>query len=697
MTPAPNLPAEKWPQIKALFFAALDQPTGERASFLNRQTEQDLELREIVATMLDAHQREVSGFELEPTGELYPNRFGPYRVTSLVATTLSTLVLRAERDDGQFEQTVAIKLIQPSAVSPQILYRLETERQILATLNNPAICRLLDSGQLSTGQHYLILEWIEGVPFLEHAKLLDQRAKLLLFREICLVIESAHHLLIVHRDLKPAHILVTPQGNLKILDFGIAKLLQSNSHIDSLATQPGHSPLTPAYASPEQWRGDPATPSFDIFSLGILFAELLTGQHPFGTSPALPHEWASRIHAGQPQGLRLIKGDLQAIARKALEVNPSHRYATVESFRNDIENYLDSRPLLARPNSLLHDSALWIRRNRRYLIPLTILAAFTLFELQQMYFRLEDQERRSQQAQAAARDLIFKVFLSVLGTNVPADTRRQILYAAIKQLEVWDFASQSDIDKREIATLYSQIGGNLGESFDNHLEDFPVAERCARRALNLLDSLSSSTPDERWNTAMLLADILFSHGKWAEARQAYQEVLRRSYLLQNPQSIVNRRSRTVANSMLGDILLAEGLPEQALKIQKSVLEERRQILREGGDAIDSAPTTSFLGNVHYSLAQTYAALNLLGPAIHHVSESIANHTIANATKSSLRPIAEGLLLLGDLHKRNESSALANQSWREAERTVLAMLAKEPASIPAQKILNEIRARLVHPR
>jgi serine/threonine protein kinase len=191
----------------------------------------------------------------------------------------------------------------------------------------------------------LILEWIEGTSFLDHARSLDLRSKLLLFCDICSVIEAAHRLLVVHRDLKPAHILITPQGNLKILDFGIAKLIQSTNSTDSQLTQYGQAPLTPAYASAEQWRGDPATPSFDVFSLGVLFAELLTGNHPFGASPALPHEWASRIAAGQPVGLTGLKADLRAIAAMAIEQNPSQRYLSVEAFRRDIENYLDHKPL----------------------------------------------------------------------------------------------------------------------------------------------------------------------------------------------------------------------------------------------------------------------------------------------------------------------------------------------------------------
>lgn len=383
MNPGSAPTPARWLQIKSLFFECLEVPAAERLDFLTSQSGEDASLHALVFEMLDRHNQELIGFGDAPFQTPMPDRIGPYQVVSLVATSLTSLVLKAKRDDAQFDQTVAIKLLQPFAASPLALLRLESERKILATLNHPSICRLLDSGQLPTGHHYLILEWIEGISFLEHARNYDLRAKLLLFREICLIIEAAHRLLIVHRDLKPAHILMSAEGNLKILDFGIAKLLPSLQASDSKLTQQGQSPLTPAYASPEQWRGEPATASIDVFSLGILLGELLTGKHPFGASPALPHEWAARITSGELPSFESIPNRLQAIASMALKTDALMRYSTVESFRRDIENFLDDKPLLAKSNSRLHDVFSFFRRNRKYLLPATLTLAFAAFEVHQ--------------------------------------------------------------------------------------------------------------------------------------------------------------------------------------------------------------------------------------------------------------------------------------------------------------------------
>jgi len=373
---------QRWKSVKALFFEALDQPTGERDSFLIRESLNDPELRELLLEMLAQHDRSVEGFEGDSVRPQFPNRIGPYKSSHLVASTLTTIVVRADRDDGQFAQPVAIKLIHPSAVSRENLLRMESEHRILASLNHPAICRLLDSGQLSTGQHYLILEWIDGVSFLEHAAPLNLRAKLLLFQQICIVIEAAHRLLIVHRDLKPAHILVTPEGNLKVLDFGIAKLLE-----DSEATQYGKTQLTPAYACPEQWSGQPVTPGFDVFSLGVLFYELVSGRHPLGAAVAQPHEW-------EKLQLKLADRRLTSIAVQATHTDPVRRYPSVEALRRDIENYLDNKPLSAADSTLFGDCALCIKRHRAFLIPLALCVLFAAYEFFQLTNRRELERER---------------------------------------------------------------------------------------------------------------------------------------------------------------------------------------------------------------------------------------------------------------------------------------------------------------
>ena len=497
----------------------------------------------------------------------------------------------------------------------------------------------------------------------------------------------------VHRDLKPAHILITPQGNLKILDFGIAKLIQSTNSGDSQLTQYGQSPLTPAYASAEQWRGDPATPSFDVFSLGVLFAELLTGNHPFGPSPALPHEWASRIAAGNPVGLAGLKADLRAIVAMALERNASQRYLSVEAFRRDIENYLDHKPLLARPDSSLHDLWLWLIRNKTYLIPASIVLAFTFFEAQQYWARREADFRRGEQAQVAARQLLFQTFEALTGTSVPATTRRQILYAAIKQLELWEASSPSETQLKEIASLYGSIGGHLGEGFGDHLADYVEAEKAARRSVSLWDSIPSAPPIARINNRILLGDVLFSNSRWTEARKVYSEASTLITKLLDAQSFSMQLLKTVTDSMQGDILMAEGKPEQALEIQKDVLLRRLELNRQSGGFIDSQPLSFNIANVHLSLAQTFAALKQPNLAEKQAWEATKNYELAFRSRPVERDLIVALILLGDLEVQQGNSSQALATWRKAEKVAAAFLAKDPEALPRQKMLNEIRTRL----
>jgi serine/threonine protein kinase len=273
-------------------------------------------------------------------------------------------VYLAERADGQFDKRVAIKLIKRGMDTEAIVRRFHYERQILASLNHPNIARLFDGGTTEDGLPYFVMEYIEGEPLLDYCKRkgLDVEARLKLFLPVCSAVQHAHNNLIVHRDLKPSNILVTGDGDVKLLDFGIAKLLNANDA--SLSTLLGQRPMTPDYASPEQARGEQITTASDVYSLGVALYELLTGRRPYSLSElALPEavrviceqevERPSVVSSRSRDGLQRqrLSAELDNITLKAIRKEPQRRYASVEQFSEDIERYLAGLPVMAQPST----------------------------------------------------------------------------------------------------------------------------------------------------------------------------------------------------------------------------------------------------------------------------------------------------------------------------------------------------------
>jgi serine/threonine protein kinase len=388
-------------QIESLFHEALSLPDGQdRIQWLDRRCQSDRELFTEVSSLLKSH-AEMSAPEVEdaqPEPVMPSGQFGAYRPVKLIGRGGMSAVYLAERTDGEFRQTAALKVMGAHLAGPEFLRRFKTERQLLATLHHPNITSLLDGGVSSTGDPYLVMEHVDGEQ-LDHycdSHKLSVEARLRLFLQACDAVAYAHRLLIVHRDLKPSNILVAASdsgqpGQLKLLDFGTASLLVENS----AATVTGMRMLTPRYASPEQLRGERANTSSDVFSLGVVLYELLTGAWPFGKETSIvselhravadipvrplitavtPRTAETRSVSGEQLG-RLLKGDLSAVVVKALENDPARRYGTVRQFADDITAYLEGRPVQARPQTALYHARKFLRR--RWL-PVTAAAGVAL-------------------------------------------------------------------------------------------------------------------------------------------------------------------------------------------------------------------------------------------------------------------------------------------------------------------------------
>jgi len=363
--------------VQEIFHSALERRTGDRWEFLVDACDGNAELRAEVASLLGAH--DDAGFlEDLPVGSdespTPSELIGPYRVVRRIGEGGMGSVYLAERVGPDFTQVVALKLIRGGMVSQMLEERLRAERRILARLEHPGIARLIDGGTTDHGQTYYAMEYVEGTSILrycdEHDLTVTQRLDL--FIEICEAVHYAHTQLVVHRDLKPSNIFVTNEGRPKLLDFGIAKLLDdAQSSPDATPTAPW---FTPAYASPEQVRGERVGTLSDLYVLGVLLYEMLTGERPYDLSCSVPTDIAQVISEQRParpssrvrghRDRRALAGDLDTIVLKALAKEPTRRYGSVEQLASDLRRHLDSKPVLARPDSYRYRTSKFVKRHR---------------------------------------------------------------------------------------------------------------------------------------------------------------------------------------------------------------------------------------------------------------------------------------------------------------------------------------------
>src|ERR1700676_3872650 len=402
------IPRARWQQIQSLFEQMLDTGDGERAARLGLACGGDLELRSSVESLLksDARREDLLLHAIGEAAEslleehqdrLIGTRVGPYRVVSVLGHGGMSTVYRAERDDSQYQQTVAIKVLQHATLHPRLRSRLHSERHILATLDHPSIARLIDSGDLEDGTPYLVMEHVDGESIEAYcdSRTLFVRERLELFIQVCAAVQYAHRNLVVHRDIKASNIFVTGEGAPKLLDFGIAKLLAPESLSHTLpVTRLQERILTPENAAPEQVLGRAITTATDIYSLGVLLYTLLTGRSPYRLlsysqlqleraicmdDPVRPSQMVVSKLSGEtaadrsrisdrrglsPQRLRgRLSGDLDAIISMAMRKEPDRRSPSVEALADDLSRHLLGQPVRARQGDWRYNTAKFLRRH----------------------------------------------------------------------------------------------------------------------------------------------------------------------------------------------------------------------------------------------------------------------------------------------------------------------------------------------
>ncbi len=594
--------ADRWREIDLVFAEALDKPLAERAAFLDEACADDPELRLAVERLLTADEASDTFLE-RPASEmlgLVPEveageRLGPYRLLRRLGAGGMGTVYLARREDEHYQQDVALKILRSGLQGTEAVHRFLAERQILARLEHPNIARLYDGGSTPDGRPYLVMELVEGLPIDDycdrHQLTVDQRLDL--FRRVCSAVQHAHQNLLVHRDLKPGNILVTEAGEPKLLDFGIAKRLEPGSATKPDLTQTGSRVMTPSYASPEQVRGQAITTASDVYSLGVLLYELLAGRTPYRVENGLLHEIEraiceqeperpsaalfravppaadeiARARGTRPHSLgRRLQGDLDNVVLMALRKEPGRRYGSVAQLSRDVDNHLQSLPVLARPDTLSYRARKFVRRHRFGVSA----AALVVLLLAGFIVSLIVQGRRI----ARERDKARYALSFVMGTFQDADpyhtkgerlTADEIMTQGAMRVSQ-DLSRQPDVQ----SALMDAIG-----EVERGLGRYDHAEPLLERGLAL--RIATFGP-----ASLEVADSLEHLGLLKQARSAFGEaetLLRRAVAIRRLQQAGRLETAKTLNE-LGALLVTRGKAGEAETLHREAWGIATQV--EGG-------------------------------------------------------------------------------------------------------------------
>lgn len=610
---------KRYQLIQEFFEQAVELSPPDRLRFLEDLKQKDQELYREVDSLLAADEAPDSLLD-RPVAESLDiskalteegKRIGPYRLVKLLGTGGMGTVYVAERIDGQYRREVALKLIRPGMDSEHILQRFQAERQILAQLDHPNIARMLDGGLTDDGRPYFTMEYVQGRPIDVYCrqKELSVEDRLRLFEQVCATVQYAQENLIVHRDLKPSNIMVTDEGEVKLLDFGVAKVLDVSAPFDMPKdiTRTGFRVMTPAYASPEQIRGEPVTTASDVYSLGVVLYELLTGRSPLllidktpseierlvsSEEPPRPSLVAGVTPSGKtdPQSQRILKrrlrGDLDNICLMALRKEPSRRYRSAEQLRADIRRHLEDRPVHARPSSLGYQARKFVGRNRAVLAAsaaILIVAAMLV-----TYYTVQLAEERDVAQLEAEKSLQVTEFLvGLFEISDPNEakgrdiTARELLDEGAERIRT-ELADQPEVQTRlteVIGGVYYQMGV------------YERADSLLSAAAEMSREVHGSGTAEYASIIAELAGVKEDLGDYEEAGRLYLEALRIDELIHGEWSEEVASDLTNLGAHLKEV---EGM-EAAEPLFRKALEIRRDLL--GDDHVDVAHSLNHLGRL----------------------------------------------------------------------------------------------------
>ena len=524
--------------VEAIFHAALEVEPDDRDRLLRERCAGDEAVRSEVEALLAAHEKSDAFIEtpiVSLTGNLFaeeePDRLigrmiGHYEITQRIGSGGMGAVYLARRADSQYQKQVAIKLIKRGMDTDAMLRRFRNERQILAGLDHPNIARLLDGDTTDDGLPYFVMEYVEGLPIDEYCERhsLDVGARLRLFREVCAAVSYAHRHAVIHRDLKTSNILVGADGVPKLLDFGIARLLQQGDSAEAAVTLLEQRVMTPEYASPEHLRGEPVTTASDVYSLGVVLYRLLTGQLPHRVKSRSPEDMARTVSTTEPQrpstvveatSRRRLRGDLDNIVLMALRKEPERRYPSVEQFSEDIRRHLGALPVLARRDTLAYRAGKFVRRNTAVsvaaaLVLMSLVGGIVMTSWQAKRAREQEAialaekaraEHRFDQVRALARSVIFDYHDAIKNLSGATAIREQLVKDGLAYLDSLASEAVGDPElQRELAAAYDRVGDVRGENYSAaSLADSAGARDSYMKALKIREALVAGSPTDAQN------------------------------------------------------------------------------------------------------------------------------------------------------------------------------------------------------
>jgi hypothetical protein len=657
---------ERFQRVATLFEEALSLDPSRRAEFLERASAGDAALVREVESLIRAHELPPGVLDTgalpsrpdSPASRLEEGtRLGPWRLGAFLGMGGAGEVYRAERADGAFEQQAAIKLLRREAAAQ--LERFHAERSIVARLEHPGIARLLDGGIAPDGRPYAVLEYVEGRPLVEHCRVLAAglQERLALFAQVCDAVSFAHRHLIVHRDLKPGNILVDTEGRVKLLDFGIAKLLDAEAGAADLTTR---APITPDYAAPEQLTGAPITTATDVYALGVILYELLTGQRPWMSSDlpvasalkllldteAPPPSRAAAGAAEPPVPAPQLAGDLDAIVAKCLRKEPASRYPTVEALQRDLSRHLRQEPVQAREGARFYVLRRFLRRHRAALaavaaLILSLAGGLAAAAWQARRAGLErDAARHAASREEAVRYYLTSMFRSSLQPAAGAQpvTAKSMLDRSAERVlrEYRDDPELAGKVVETLADLYGALGDIEGQAplLEAYLaqagaEADPHAVALARQKLANLELVRGRVPraaellaqaEALWTTdparyreprlegLYVRGQLLRAQGDLAGSIATYEEAIRERTAHSGH---AHRETANLYNS-LAITLTGAGRIEEALAAYREAIAIHEQ-LGQAGD-LDALIMLGNTGTLTYRRGRTREAQEILQAA-----------------------------------------------------------------------------------
>jgi eukaryotic-like serine/threonine-protein kinase len=614
---------ERWEQVSDALDKALHVSPAQRQDYLAEIAHRDPELHRELESLLASHQQAGAEFLNTPalqTGrddglaqrpKLLGQRLGAYQIVELIGVGGMGEVYRAFRADDEYRMEVALKVVRGGHDSSFVFQRFKNERQILAGLDHPNIAHLLDGGTTAEGAPYFVMELIAGESIEQYC---DRHRsgtvdRLKLFLQVCSAVQYAHQRLIIHRDLKPGNILVTADGVPKLLDFGIAKILDPNVANDGFEpTLTQFRALTPSYASPEQINGEPITTASDVYSLGVVLYELLTGRHPYqvaGDTAEKVARAACEIEPKKPSSIvreagrsaptardaeklrRGLRGDLDNIVLMALRKEPERRYNSVEQFAQDIRRHLENLPVTARNDTVAYRASKFARRHKAGIAAAVIVMFALLLGMGMTLQQKRRADRRFNDVRKLANSLIFEIHDSI--QNLPGATpaRKLLLDRALQYLDSLSKEASGDVSlQRDLAAGYLRIGMVQGSTVDASLGQTDDALSNLRKAVALREAIAKANPnntDDQLNLAIAyrnLARVLRGAGR-LEARAPIDQALAATERLskQAPGNVEVERERSIEYDVLANIQDESGDHAGSLETQKKACAIGQDLLK----------------------------------------------------------------------------------------------------------------------